>query len=458
MTIFRTIRDYFLPQRSTTDEDSRRDAGIFIALLLISGVADLLGISLARQVGSAAITWTLLANGLICFGLAFLYKRGANKWVLGHIFIAQHGIAFCVQAWFQGGLISPANASFFLLPAVAMLSLGKRSAMFWLITTVLALIGFYLFEQQFGAPQGGVDPSMRKYLFFSGIVSTNITIFIILLVYENTKSNAIAKARKRNDEIERQKQQIQTQNDKLKELHREVFEQKKLRDRFFAIIAHDLRGSVTSFKAISDVIAMYVEDRELDKLRRVMPDMDQTTQQLVRLLDNLLNWASQELREIPYHPETINIWQMVNDLIQGLRALALSKSVEIVSHVDKDLSLWADPNSTFTIFRNLIHNALKFTNSGGRIEISAIALESGVEVSVTDTGVGMTEDTLKNVFKLEDRSSTYGTQGEKGIGLGLQLVQEFTKLNNGRVEVESVPNKGTTFKIILPAEKVEASL
>ncbi|MEM9327303.1 MAG: HAMP domain-containing sensor histidine kinase [Bacteroidota bacterium] len=456
MNFLRLIRNYFLPRGTKQAADDPRDQSIFVSVLLISAIADLLGIPLAVQIEAPTIVWVLLANGLICIGLAFLYRAGFDKHIIGHIFIAQHAISFCIQAWAQGGLISPANAAFFLLPAVAMLTLGKRSATFWLIASVMVIAGFYIYEGANGSPPG-VDPSVRSYLFFSAIITTNITIFIILLVYENSKNKAIREAKQRHDKIERQNQQIQMQNEKLIELHQEVFEQKKLRDRFFAIIAHDLRGSVTSFKAISDVIAIHVENQEFDSLNEMMPDVDQTTQQLVRLLDNLLNWASQELREIPYHPEKVDLWKMISDLIEGLRALAVSKSVQITNEVEKELTLWADFNTTFTIFRNLIHNALKFTNAGGLIKVATFSRDGEVDITVTDTGIGMSPETLKTLFNLEDRSSTYGTQGEKGIGLGLRLVEEFTKLNNGRVTVESAPGVGTTFKITLPARQLEIS-
>jgi len=139
---------------------------------------------------------------------------------------------------------------------------------------------------------------------------------------------------------------------------------------------------------------------------------------------------------------------------QGLRALAGSKSVEVINRVEKGMSAWADPNSTSTIFRNLIHNALKFNNAGGKVEVTALSKGSEVEIRVTDTGIGMSEDTIDNLFELEDRSSTYGTMGEKGVGLGLQLVKEFTKLNNGQVEVESTLGEGTLFCVILPTRQL----
>ncbi len=254
--------------------------------------------------------------------------------------------------------------------------------------------------------------------------------------------------RKYVNEIEKQKTQIQAQNETLKELNDEIFQQKKLKDRFFAIISHDLRGPVSSFKGICDIITMYVQNEQFVKLTEMMEEVDQATEQLSRLLDNLLNWASQEMSQIPYNPVSIDIWDMVTDIFDTLHSSATSKSVELHNSVTKGAKVWADLNSTFTIFRNLIHNALKFTEAGGSIEVKTEVKGDKVEVHVKDTGVGMSPEQVQKLFKLP--SSTYGTGGEKGVGLGMQLVSEFTKLNNGHVEVESVPGSGSTFKISLP--------
>ncbi|MEQ9304153.1 MAG: ATP-binding protein, partial [Marinoscillum sp.] len=114
------------------------------------------------------------------------------------------------------------------------------------------------------------------------------------------------------------------------------------------------------------------------------------------------------------------------------------------------IELWADKNTTMTILRNLVNNALKFTPEGGSVTISATEAAEFAEISVADTGVGMPADKLRTLFTLQDKKSTYGTSGEKGLGLGLQLVYEFVEMNNGKIEVRSKEGTGTTFIISLP--------
>ena len=230
----------------------------------------------------------------------------------------------------------------------------------------------------------------------------------------------------------------------------EIQAQKVLKDRFFAIISHDLRGPVSSFQGLSDIVSMYIQKERYSDLKKMIPEINQATSQLARLLDNLLNWASQELSQIPYNPEKIDVSEMVSDLFQVLQSSANSKGIILENKVQKETFIWSDMNSTVTIFRNLIHNALKFTKSNGVIEISTLRTKNLVNIQVRDTGIGMSEDKLKDLFTLTDHSSTYGTKGEKGVGLGLQLVGEFTKLNKGELQVDSTEGKGTIFSVLLP--------
>lgn len=242
------------------------------------------------------------------------------------------------------------------------------------------------------------------------------------------------------------------ENDTLKIYLNEIQAQKKLKDRFFAIISHDLRGPVSSFQGLSQIISLYIQQAKYDELEKMLGEVDQATDQLSKLLDNLLNWASSELSQIPYNPEMINLSSMINDLRGIFQSTAKTKNITIQSEIDKNITLWADLNSTVTIFRNLIHNALKFTPEGGTITLKATTKNEQVLIDVHDTGVGMSDEKIKKLFVLSDKASTYGTKGEKGIGLGLQLVNEFTKLNKGLLAVSSDEGKGTTFTITLPTK------
>lgn len=240
------------------------------------------------------------------------------------------------------------------------------------------------------------------------------------------------------------------ENDTLKIYLKEINAQKKLKDRFFAIISHDLRGPVSSFQGITDVIAMYIRKGKYAELEAMISEVEQATFQLSGLLDNLLNWASQELSAIPYTPVKIDVNEMVDSLYDVLHSSAASKSITLSKNVKAGMVIWADLNSTVTIFRNLINNAIKFTEDGGTIEISAELVEDLIEIQVKDSGIGIPKDQMNDLFRMTDAASTYGTKGEKGVGLGLQLVGDFTKLNKGLLDVDSKEGEGTTFKVSLP--------
>lgn len=240
------------------------------------------------------------------------------------------------------------------------------------------------------------------------------------------------------------------ENETLKIYLNEIKAQKRVKDKLFAVISHDLRGPVSAMQGMGYVLSMLIRESRYDELEAMIGEVEKTTFQLSRLLDNLLNWASSELNEIPYNPENLSVKEMVKDLYDVFSASAYSKNISLINHIRDDLTIWADQNSAYTIFRNLINNALKFSEENGRIELMARKDGEEVIIDVRDNGIGIPKDKLDSIFKLS-AESTFGTKGEKGVGLGLQLVQEFTKMNNGEISLQSEEGKGTTFSISLPS-------
>ncbi|WP_370090469.1 ATP-binding protein [Ekhidna sp.] len=227
------------------------------------------------------------------------------------------------------------------------------------------------------------------------------------------------------------------------------------KDKFFSIISHDLRSPVAGFHGISQMIKMMVQTKQTDQLLEMTEHIDSSVDQLSKLLDNLLNWAMQQQGHIPNVPEKLNLKEMSDELVKVLSNMAQGKSIELVTDVPKNMELWSDKNTTMTILRNLVNNALKFTPEGGEVGIKASEENGMAKIEVYDTGVGMPKDKLKKLFQLQDKKSTYGTSGEKGLGLGLQLVHEFMEMNNGKIEVDSEEGKGTTFTLWLPLFEAE---
>lgn len=222
------------------------------------------------------------------------------------------------------------------------------------------------------------------------------------------------------------------------------------KDKFFSIISHDLRGPVSSLFGVSGLIRHFVKEKNNDQLLEMADHMETSVERLSNLLDNLLNWAMQQQGHFPNVPEKVNVTEMIEEINGMFSNMANGKQVSLKSNISDPILLWVDRNSVHTIFRNLINNAIKFTPEGGSITVEACLDDDMVEISVSDSGIGIPQLKLNKLFNLEGEGATYGTAGEKGLGLGLQLVKEFMDMNNGSIEARSVEGDGTTFLVRLP--------
>lgn len=263
------------------------------------------------------------------------------------------------------------------------------------------------------------------------IVSLVLTVLaIVVFSYYRSKARI-------NDILENQKAVLESLN--------------RTKDKYFSIISHDLRGSVSSFFGISRMIKYLISRGESKQLLELADDVDQSVERLSNLLDNLLAWAMQQQGQIPIAPEKHSVKQMVDETIDTLANLSEGKSITVTSAIPPSLYIWVDKNTIMTVLRNLLSNALKFTDEGGKVKVSAELKDGFVILKVKDSGIGMDAETVSKLFNHHETKSTYGTAGERGLGLGLQLVDEFVSLNNGKVSVESEAGKGTAFFITLPS-------
>lgn len=222
------------------------------------------------------------------------------------------------------------------------------------------------------------------------------------------------------------------------------------KDKFFSIISHDLRGPVSSLFGVSTLIRHFVKEKDTEKLLDMADHMEASVDRLSNLLDNLLNWAMQQQGHFPNVPEKVNVTEMLEEVIDMFSNMADGKKLTITSKIDQAIFVWVDKNSIHTVFRNLINNAIKFTPEAGTVTVDAQLENETVEITVSDTGVGIPQSKLNRLFSLDNESSTYGTAGEKGLGLGLQLVKEFMEMNKGAITALSKEGEGTTFKVTLP--------
>lgn len=260
-------------------------------------------------------------------------------------------------------------------------------------------------------------------------------ICLVIIVYSYFKSK-----KRLSEQLEKQKDDLVVLN--------------HTKDKFFSIISHDLRNPVNTLNGLVTVSQLYLKDGKGEQVKGMVDQMSSSVDRLTKLLDTLLNWALQQRGHFPYVPERLDLGEMVKDVIDMFRDTAASKSIELEFESDDAFHLNVDKNTTSTILRNLVNNAIKFTNTGGHVKIAASAdsAKGYCTITVTDNGVGIPKEKLDVLFSLNEKLSTKGTQGETGLGLGLQLVCEFVSLNKGEIKAESEEGKGTTFTIQLPLD------
>ncbi len=222
------------------------------------------------------------------------------------------------------------------------------------------------------------------------------------------------------------------------------------KDKFFSIIAHDLKNPFNDLMGFTQLLALNIEKYDLQKIEKFTKIIHQSSKLAYNLLENLLDWSRSQTGSLNYEPEKILINKLIDENIDLLESTAKNKNISIYSELDNLIYAYADTNMVRTIIRNLISNAIKYTNQGGYIKIQSYCNHDQCEISITDNGIGISKDSIDKIFKLDESYSTIGTEHEKGTGLGLILCKEFVEKNGGKLWVKSEPDKGSTFSFTLP--------
>ena len=244
-------------------------------------------------------------------------------------------------------------------------------------------------------------------------------------------------------EKKRQEELIKQKNIQLAELN-------ATKDKFFSIIAHDLRNPFSGILGFSDLLVNSTREYSSQEISQYAGFINQAAQNAYKLLENLLEWARAQTGKIEFKPLETDLNKLVLDIISLLENSAKAKNISINNQVSANLFVFADVNMLNTILRNLITNAIKFTQTNGQITLSSLVQNNEVIITVSDTGVGIDSDTLAKLFNISEKVSHLGTNDEKGTGLGLLLCKEFVLKHGGKIWVESELGKGSDFKFSLP--------
>lgn len=254
--------------------------------------------------------------------------------------------------------------------------------------------------------------------------------------------------KERTYKITQQKEEIASKVDELQKAN-------ATKDKFFSIIAHDLRGPFSGFLGLTQIMAEDLPKLTLDQIQNLAVSMKNSATSLYNLLENLLEWARMQKGTIEFNPENIILKNVVNDVTDLMNEIAVSKKISIANLITDKMLVFADENMLKTIFRNLLSNALKFTNTGRKVEIGAVIKDENPEIYVQDNGNGIKSEDINKLFQNALNFSTSGTENEKGTGLGLMLCHEFVALHGGSIRVESEVGKGTRFSFMLPDNSPE---
>ena len=224
------------------------------------------------------------------------------------------------------------------------------------------------------------------------------------------------------------------------------------KDKFFSIIAHDLKNPFNNILGFSELLKEEVRGNDLDAIEQYSNLIYSSAHQTFRLLENLLDWANTHRGHMDFCPEKLSLKEIAADITDNLKQFAIKKNITLTNNITDDTIVQADRNMFKSILRNLLTNGIKFTPKEGKIELSSVVHDHHVEISIKDNGIGMNEKMRKQLFRLDVNHSALGTNDEKGTGLGLLLSKEFVQKHNGNIYVESAPGKGSTFKVVLPLE------
>ncbi len=250
--------------------------------------------------------------------------------------------------------------------------------------------------------------------------------------------------------ISRVKTHLELRNAKaaLEQKNKELEKLNATKDKLFSIIAHDLRSPIGVMMQIVELIMDSPEDEKT--FQAYMDSQYQLAHSTYFLLNNLLTWAQQNMNQIEFKPQVVDLNSIVDEVLETVESMVTQKNIHLEKNIESNYKVYADEEMLKMIFRNLLTNAAKFTPNDGMVSVNLTTQDLLVKISIKDSGIGISSEEIKKIFDTDEFYSTKGTNSEIGSGLGLKLVKHFIEENNSTLEIESEPNKGSCFSFCLP--------
>ncbi len=239
----------------------------------------------------------------------------------------------------------------------------------------------------------------------------------------------------------------------LKHIRESLTHANAMKDKFFSIIAHDLRNPFNHLLGFSELLLERFDELSDERKKEFITNIYNSSQNVYKLLENLLSWSRLQLGKFEWNPGFFSLKEVVDETLDLLNHQAANKNITLASGLDDQTTVYADADMIKTVVRNLVSNAIKFSNEGGKIQLNTAVKENMLCLMVDDKGVGLSTEDCEKLFKIDAHFTRYGTSSESGSGLGLILCREFVEKNGGKIEVESAIGKGSVFKFTIPTVK-----
>ncbi|MBV5315414.1 MAG: PAS domain-containing sensor histidine kinase [Prolixibacteraceae bacterium] len=236
----------------------------------------------------------------------------------------------------------------------------------------------------------------------------------------------------------------------LEKQSKELLKANATKDKFFSIIAHDLKSPFNAIMGFSDLMLQNYNDLDDETFLKGLKTIESASNHALKLVENLLLWSKNQTTGKEFSPELLNLNELINESLILAESAVLNKKIRVNFNEKKDVQIVADKNMIELVLRNLISNAIKFTNKKGRIDIHIKEQNQEIQISIADNGIGIPENRLGTIFEISKNKNTPGTENEQGTGLGLILCKDFIENHGGKIWVESIIGKGSTFTVSLP--------
>ncbi len=294
------------------------------------------------------------------------------------------------------------------------------------------------------------ESQVQKMLNKVFIIFIVVIVALVIIIAVNLKSK-----KKTNQMLAERNVQISSAIQKLSESEAELQKMNMSKDRIFSVVAHDLRNPVAAVTGFSELLYDNFDQFPAETQKEYLLQILQGTQRIQNLLENLLIWARAQMKAVKYQPEQLKVKKLVDDCVKEMKANLDHKKVDCLVKVNQRCMVFADKAMIYTVLRNLIINAIKFSFPGGKIRISSEFSDTHCSITISDEGIGIQPEIQEKLFKSNEVISTPGTTGESGSGLGLVICKEFLARNKGDIRVESEPGNGSSFIIDLPVSNPE---